>query len=149
MVEIEKLGLILVMAILTTTAISYTRCPYIRSIAKFQLNWYVVYLKFKRTPLPPDWLKTLYAGLFSIRTCEGHTSLSAIKVNLQIYLSDLVVIKKLSVDLSNLKQASSAEFSVLSCHNNNNNNKFYSRVRIFSLQANHRTLTTGCNIYLQ
>ena len=43
MVEIEKLGLILVMAILTTTAIPYTRCPYIRSIAKFQLNWYVVY----------------------------------------------------------------------------------------------------------
>ena len=43
MVEIEKLGLILVMVILTTTAIPYTRCPYIRSIAKFQLNWYVVY----------------------------------------------------------------------------------------------------------
>ena len=144
MVEIEKLGLILVMAILTTTAIPYTRCPYIRSIAKFQLNWYVVYKENSFT----DWL-TLYARLFSIRTCEGHTSLSAIKVNLQVYLSDLVVMKKISVDLSNLKQALSAEFSVLSCHNNNNNNKFYSRVRIFSLQANHRTLMTGCNLYLQ
>ena len=137
MVEIEKLGLILLMAILTTTAIPYTQCPYIRSIAKFQLNSYVVYKE------------TLYAGLFSIRTCEGHTSFSAIKVNLQVYLSDLVVMKKISVELSNLKQALSAEFSVLSCHNNNNNNKFYSRVRIFSFQANHRTLMTGCNIYLQ
>ena len=43
MVEIENLGLILLMAILTTTAIPYTQCPYIRSIAKFQFNSYVVY----------------------------------------------------------------------------------------------------------
>ena len=43
MVEIEKLGLILLMTILTTTAIPYTQCPYIRSIAKFQFNSYVVY----------------------------------------------------------------------------------------------------------
>ena len=53
---------------------------------------------------------------YIVRTCEGHAFLSAIKVNFQIYLSDLVVMQKLSADLSNLKQASSVEVSVLSCH---------------------------------